>query len=64
MFVRENGLHTRRSERASTKEWDQLSESSKDEVEQLVEILRSVKNGDFSVRLDYEQGGILARAGE
>ncbi|MGZ3651755.1 MAG: HAMP domain-containing protein, partial [Bdellovibrionota bacterium] len=64
MFVRENGLHTRRSERASTKEWDQLSESSKDEVEQLVEILRSVKNGDFSVRLDYEKGGILARAGE
>jgi len=64
MFVRENGIHPRRSERASTKEWDQLSESSKDEVEQLVEILRSVKNGDFSVRLDYEKGGILARAGE
>ena len=45
-------------------EWDQLSFSSRNEIEQLVEILKSIKDGDFSVRLPYEKGGILSRAGE
>ena len=37
-----------------------LSVSSKDEIEQLVEILKAVKGGDFSVRLSYEKGGVLS----
>src|SRR5262249_36611269 len=63
VFVRDGGL-LRRGERASTKEWDALSESAKDEVESLVEILRAVKGGDFSVRLRYDKGDILSQAGE
>ncbi len=45
-------------------EWDVLSSSSKHEVEQLVEVLIAVKQGDFSVRLPYRRDGILGRAGE
>ena len=41
-----------------------LSVSSKDEIDQLVKILEAVKDGDFSMRLSYEKGGILSRAGE
>ncbi|WP_439956697.1 HAMP domain-containing protein [Oligoflexus tunisiensis] len=33
-------------------------------MEQLVEVLKSVKAGDFSVRFDYEKGDILGRVGE
>src|SRR6266852_1188845 len=40
-------------------EWDVLSSSSKHEVEQLVEVLIAVKQGDFSVRLPYRRDGIL-----
>ena len=47
-----------------TTEWDLLSPSSKEEIEQLVEVLKAVKGGDFSVRLPYEKDGILSRAGE
>ena len=46
------------------REWAQLSSSSKNEVDQLVEVLKAVKNGDFSVRLPYEKAGILSTAGE
>src|SRR5262245_57837336 len=49
---------------APVTEWDRLSTASRGEVEQLVEILKSVKRGDFSVRLPYEKDGILSRAGE
>jgi HAMP domain-containing protein/signal transduction histidine kinase/CheY-like chemotaxis protein len=45
-------------------EWESLSLSSRAEIEQLVEILKAVKEGDFSVRLPYEKGGIMSRAGE
>ncbi|MFL5408024.1 MAG: HAMP domain-containing protein, partial [Myxococcales bacterium] len=45
-------------------EWDLLSQSSQAEIEQLVDVLKAVKSGDFSVRLPYERDGILARAGE
>ena len=45
-------------------EWDHLSSSNKDEIEQLVEVLRSVKSGDFTVRFNYQKGDILSRTGE
>src|SRR5262249_22732295 len=64
LVVRDNSLHARRGERASTKEWDALSDSTKDEVETLTEILRSVKSGDFSVRFRYDKGDVLSQAGE
>ncbi len=56
-----NGKEKARGVRA---EWDVLSSSSKHEVEQLVEVLIAVKQGDFSVRLPYRRDGILGRAGE
>ncbi len=45
-------------------EWDRLSTASRGEVEQLVEVLKAVKQGDFSVRFPYQKDGILSRAGE
>ncbi|MGE3263179.1 MAG: HAMP domain-containing protein [Bacteriovoracia bacterium] len=53
-----------RQTRGSSTEWDLLSDSSKDEIDSLVEVLKAVKSGDFSVRLSNEKGGILSRAGE
>ncbi|HEX7624703.1 MAG TPA: HAMP domain-containing protein, partial [Anaeromyxobacteraceae bacterium] len=44
-------------------EWDFLTRSSQEQVEQLVDVLIAVKQGDFSVRLTYERDGILGRAG-
>ncbi|MBS1962378.1 MAG: HAMP domain-containing protein [Bdellovibrionales bacterium] len=41
-----------------------LSRSNRDEIEQLVEVLKAMKEGDFSVRLPYQKGGVLSRAGE
>ncbi len=52
-----------RGPRKST-EWDHLDRASQEEIEQLVEVLRAVKHGDFSVRLSVRGDGILARAGE
>src|SRR5262249_27178620 len=49
---------------SATTEWDLLSQSSRDEIEHLVEVLISVKQGDFSVRLPYRREGVLGRAGE
>jgi HAMP domain-containing protein/signal transduction histidine kinase/CheY-like chemotaxis protein len=43
---------------------ENLTRSNRDEIEQLVEVLKMMKDGDFSVRLPYEKGGILNRAGE
>jgi HAMP domain-containing protein/signal transduction histidine kinase/ActR/RegA family two-component response regulator len=34
------------------------------EIDALVEVLMAMKNGDFSVRLPYARGGMLAQAGE
>ncbi len=45
-------------------EWDRLSAPTRAEVESLVEVLKAVKQGDFSVRFDYEKSGVLSRAGE
>jgi len=45
-------------------EWDLLSATSKDEIDLLTETLKAVRSGDFSVRLPYDQGGILNRVGE
>ncbi len=45
-------------------EWDRLSSGSRAEVEHLLEILKSVKQGDFAVRFEYQKDGILGRAGE
>ncbi len=50
--------------RRATTEWGLLSRSSQGELEQLIEVLKGVKGGDFSVRLPYQRDGILARAGE
>jgi HAMP domain-containing protein/signal transduction histidine kinase/CheY-like chemotaxis protein len=44
-------------------EWDRLSADSRSEIEHLVEVLKSLKQGDFSVRFELTTG-ILARAGE
>jgi HAMP domain-containing protein/signal transduction histidine kinase/DNA-binding NarL/FixJ family response regulator len=49
---------------APVTEWDMLSFSSRDEIEQLVEVLKAVKQGDFSMRLPYQKDGIMGRAGE
>ena len=53
-----------RSTRRSSTEWDLLSEGSKEEIEQLVDALKAVKQGDFTVRFPYHRDGILSRAGE
>ena len=45
-------------------EWDRLSADSRYEVEHLLEVLKAVKAGDFQVRLEYQQNGILGRVGE
>src|SRR5882672_2108030 len=50
--------------RAPTTEWDRLSAASRNEIEHLVEILKSVKKGDFAVRVEYPKDGVLGRAGE
>ena len=41
-----------------------LTSASRDEIEHLVEVLKAMKEGNFSVRLPYEKGGLLSRAGE
>ena len=41
-----------------------MIDENRNEIEQLVEVLKAVKNGDFSVRLPYEKTGVLSRAGE
>src|SRR5690348_5959313 len=43
---------------------DVLSQESYDELEQLIEILSAVKQGDFTVRFPCRNEGILSRAGE
>jgi HAMP domain-containing protein/signal transduction histidine kinase/ActR/RegA family two-component response regulator len=45
-------------------EWDRLSADSRAEVEHLQEVLKAIKQGDFSTRFEYQKNGILSRAGE
>ncbi len=45
-------------------EWDRLSNRTRSEVEQLIEILKAMKQGDFAVRFDSNKDGVLGRAGE
>ncbi|XYH99768.1 HAMP domain-containing protein [Sorangium sp. So ce1128] len=45
-------------------EWDRLSADSRAEVEHLQEVLKAVKQGDFTARFEYQRTGILSRAGE
>ena len=40
-------------------EWDRLSPVTRAEVEQLVEVLKAVKQGDFGVRFAYHKDGVL-----
>ena len=50
--------------RGGYSEWDELTSESRDEIERLVEVLKAMKSGDFTVRLPYARQGILAQAGE
>ncbi|HEX8795505.1 MAG TPA: HAMP domain-containing protein, partial [Polyangiaceae bacterium] len=50
--------------RAPITEWDRLTPASRSEIEQLVEVLKAVKSGDFGVRFEYPKEGVLGRAGE
>src|SRR5215208_4614891 len=43
---------------------DTLSAASQAELDQLVDVLKAVKQGDFSVRVAYHKDGLLARVGE
>jgi HAMP domain-containing protein/signal transduction histidine kinase/CheY-like chemotaxis protein len=45
-------------------EIDELSMTARSEVEQLLEVLKAVKGGDFTVRLPFQKSGILSGAGE
>jgi hypothetical protein len=45
-------------------EWDRLSADSRYEVEHLLEVLKAVKQGDFTARFEYQKNGILSRVGE
>src|SRR3984957_9068049 len=47
-----------------TTEWDRLSTRSRGEVEQFIEVLKSMKQGDFAVRFESDKDGVLGRAGE
>src|ERR1035438_2072092 len=54
----------RKAMRSERTEWDRLSVRSRGEVEHFVELLKAVKQGDFSVRFDSDKDGLLGRAGE
>src|SRR5690349_20346095 len=44
------------------REWEHLSAASRAEIEHMVEVLKAMKEGDFSVRFEYEKHGVLSRA--
>ncbi|MGE0172580.1 MAG: HAMP domain-containing protein [Oligoflexales bacterium] len=48
---------------AETNDWDQIPISI-DEIDYLIEMLKAIKAGDFSVRFEYKKGEVLSRAGE
>ncbi|TKD05100.1 HAMP domain-containing protein [Polyangium fumosum] len=63
--ARSLGKTTTRSRGASAiAEWERLSDDSRAEVEHLQEVLKAVKQGDFTVRFEYQKDGILSRTGE
>src|SRR6185312_16070184 len=45
-------------------EWDRLSAEGRAEVEHLQEVLKAIKQGDFTARFEVQRTGILSRAGE
>ncbi len=45
-------------------EWDRLSAGGRAEIEQFIEVLKAMKQGDFSVRFESAKDGVLGRAGE
>src|SRR5580693_9148256 len=45
-------------------EWDRLSARGRAEIEQFIEVLKAMKQGDFSVRFESAKDGVLGRAGE
>ena len=45
-------------------EWDQLSGTTRGEIDQLVEVLKAVQSGDFSVRYNSSKSGILSEAAD
>ena len=53
-----------RESAASLSKWDHISPEYKKEFDVLVEVLKSVKNGDFSVRISYQPDGMLNQACE
>jgi HAMP domain-containing protein/signal transduction histidine kinase len=59
--VETNGVH---GTRVTAPEQDRLSRASRAELEQLVEVLKSVKQGDFGVRVPPQKDGTLNRLGE
>ncbi len=58
--VRPNGNQTQELDPT----WVQISPSHRDEIEQLVDVLKAVKSGDFTARFEYQKGDILSRTGE
>ncbi len=56
--------HGVQQRRGIISDWDLLPSSSRDEIEQLVEVLKAIKSGDFSARISYSKGSVLSRAGE
>ncbi|HEY2370439.1 MAG TPA: HAMP domain-containing protein, partial [Polyangiaceae bacterium] len=57
-------LQIEKTSKKKANEWDRLSSASRHEVEQLVDVLKAVKSGDFSVRVPHQKDGIMSRAGE
>jgi HAMP domain-containing protein/signal transduction histidine kinase/ActR/RegA family two-component response regulator len=51
------------TERAS-RDHERLAMASRGEIEHLIEVLKAMKQGDFSVRFEYEKHGSLSRVGE
>ena len=45
-------------------EWDLLSADTRKEVDDLIEVLKAIKQGDFQARVEYSKNGILNRVGE
>jgi hypothetical protein len=60
-LIKKNGI---RRASPTHEKWGDLPVSNKVEIEQLVEVLKAVKSGDFTVRFDYEKGDMLGQAGE
>ncbi|MRG97652.1 HAMP domain-containing protein [Polyangium spumosum] len=60
----ESGSTRSRGAASAIAEWERLSDDNRAEVEHLQEVLKAVKQGDFTVRFEYQKDGILSRTGE